>query len=266
LKTIFIRALSGATYVGLVIGSLFLHPFAFAMVLLFFNLVALIEFQKFLPFVKPDILFVFTGSAAFILAHFILAGWISDKWFYLLLLLPLLITTAALYEKERNPLENISSGVFGILYITLPLSLLNGINLNHSGDFAYLVLCIFLLIWTNDTFAYLSGLSFGKHKLFERISPKKTWEGFFGGFVAVLVVAWFIFPLLKEMGRIEWIILAAIISISSVFGDFAESLFKRAANLKDSGNIMPGHGGILDRIDSLLFVAPVVYIYLQLIK
>ena len=125
---------------------------------------------------------------------------------------------------------------------------------------------MFIIIWTNDTFAYLSGLAFGKHKLFERISPKKTWEGFFGGLIIALVFGYFLHRFISEISLIQWLILTGIIVISSVIGDLVESLFKRTAGIKDSGNIMPGHGGMLDRIDSLLFVAQILYFYLQIIN
>ena len=124
---------------------------------------------------------------------------------------------------------------------------------------------MFIIIWTNDTFAYLSGLVFGKHKLFVRISPKKTWEGFIGGVLFALVAGYFLHLLIDNISLVEWLILTLLIAVSSVFGDFIESLLKRSASLKDSGKIMPGHGGILDRIDSTLFVAPVVFVYLQII-
>jgi phosphatidate cytidylyltransferase len=128
-----------------------------------------------------------------------------------------------------------------------------------------MVLSMFLIIWTNDTFAYLSGLTFGKHKLFERISPKKTWEGFIGGLLASLLIGYFLHQFILEVSLLKWLFLCLLIAISSVLGDFIESLFKRTAGIKDSGTIMPGHGGILDRIDSLLFVVPVMYIYIQII-
>jgi phosphatidate cytidylyltransferase len=103
----------------------------------------------------------------------------------------------------------------------------------------------------------------GRHKLFERITPKKTWEGFFGGFISTILIAWALFGFSGFSSLGLWLLLGAIVSIVSVFGDFVESMFKRASGLKDSGSIMPGHGGILDRIDSVLFVFPVVFVYFE---
>ena len=122
---------------------------------------------------------------------------------------------------------------------------------------------MFIVIWANDTFAYLTGMAIGKNKMFERVSPKKTWEGFAGGLVVSLVFGFFLHRFIHNINLTPWLVTVALIAISSVIGDFIESLFKRTAGIKDSGKIMPGHGGILDRIDSLLFVAPILYICVQ---
>ena len=134
--------------------------------------------------------------------------------------------------------------------------------MNYGFPTSSLLVGFFIVIWGNDTFAYLSGMAFGKHKLLERVSPKKTWEGTFGGalfsFIAVIVLSLFF----KELNAFEWIGFALTIIIFGTFGDLFESLIKRTLGLKDSGNIMPGHGGILDRFDSILMAAPFAYIYI----
>jgi phosphatidate cytidylyltransferase len=124
----------------------------------------------------------------------------------------------------------------------------------------------FFILWANDSFAYLTGVSIGKHRLFERISPKKSWEGSIGGFVSGLLTAWVISIFFKEFDLINWIVIAAIIMIFGTFGDLVESLFKRSLKVKDSGNILPGHGGLLDRFDAVFLAAPAVFVYLILIK
>ena len=132
-----------------------------------------------------------------------------------------------------------------------------------------IIIIIFLMIWINDTFAYLVGKTFGKHKLFEKISPKKTIEGFLGGAVFTIAFSFFIpmlFGWVKEDNRWIWIVQAIIIVIFATLGDLVESKFKRSANVKDSGNIMPGHGGILDRLDSIIFAAPFIFLFYQIIS
>jgi phosphatidate cytidylyltransferase len=118
-------------------------------------------------------------------------------------------------------------------------------------------------MWSNDSGAYIVGSLLGKHKLFERISPKKTWEGFIGGALFTLLAAWIISKFLHELSLIHWLVVGTITFTCGTFGDLIESQLKRSANMKDSGKILPGHGGILDRFDSILFSAPIVFVYLM---
>jgi phosphatidate cytidylyltransferase len=171
----------------------------------------------------------------------------------------------ALYSQHPNPLEAIGTAVVGILYIPIPLALLNLFNdpiFMHVDQPKYMVLGFFLLVWANDTFAYLTGVTFGKHPLFKRISPKKTWEGSLGGALLTIAFSYLVFKYLGVISLIDWIIVAALIIIFGTFGDLSESMIKRLAQVKDSGNILPGHGGMLDRFDAVLFAAPVVFLYL----
>jgi phosphatidate cytidylyltransferase len=128
------------------------------------------------------------------------------------------------------------------------------------------LLSVFILIWMSDVGGYFAGVNFGKHKLLERISPKKSWEGVAGGFVLCIISSIVLSNFVTKLDLTEWIILGIIICISSVIGDLIESMIKRTANVKDSGTILPGHGGILDRFDSALLVIPIVYIYIILIS
>jgi phosphatidate cytidylyltransferase len=127
-----------------------------------------------------------------------------------------------------------------------------------------IVVGFFLLIWANDTGAYLSGISFGRHKLFERISPKKTWEGFIGGLILAVLVSWLVSGWLGVVGKFNWVVIAALISIAGTYGDLVESMLKRSLGVKDSGKIMPGHGGFLDRFDSAIISFPLVYLFISL--
>jgi phosphatidate cytidylyltransferase len=181
-----------------------------------------------------------------------------------LLLLPLIFE---LYRKKENPLINIAYTSLAIVYITIPFSLMNFLVFPKINNYEYsyqLIFGLFFLIWTFDSGAYFTGSLIGKHKLFKRISPKKTWEGVIGGYIFSIGMSYIMFLIFGTLKIHEWLIVSFIISTTSIFGDLAESMLKRSFNIKDSGKIMPGHGGILDRIDSSLFSVPVVVIYLFL--
>jgi phosphatidate cytidylyltransferase len=127
-----------------------------------------------------------------------------------------------------------------------------------------IIIGFFILIWANDTGAYLTGMSFGRRKLMERISPKKTWEGFIGGFIIASLVAWFLSDWLGVVDKIHWVVIALIVSVAGTYGDLIESMLKRSTGVKDSGTIMPGHGGFLDRFDSAIVSFPLVYLFISL--
>jgi phosphatidate cytidylyltransferase len=157
-------------------------------------------------------------------------------------------------------------------YITLPFVFIVKISFGANDYNPKIIIGLFILIWTNDTFAYLVGKSVGKHKLFERVSPKKTIEGFLGGavfaaFAGFLISKFYIQPnpAFSSKSILIWTIIALIVSIFGTIGDLIESKFKRIAGVKDSGSIMPGHGGILDRLDSVIFVAPIIYLFYQIL-
>ena len=167
-----------------------------------------------------------------------------------------------------NAISQLSHSCLKILLVVFPLSLLNYIHAAPHGHTTVLACLIF--IWINDTGAFLIGSWLGKHRLFERISPKKSWEGFFGGLFFTLLTAYLLniyFPhYFAGFTRIQWLGLAFLVSIFATWGDLIESMIKRVSGTKDSGHILPGHGGILDRIDSLLLVIPTSYVYFSLIS
>lgn len=177
-----------------------------------------------------------------------------------------------LFHKHKSPFDMIGRQLTGWMYIPFSIGLLYGIGyqkfLYANGEIVYnglLVLAIFILIWANDTFAYLTGRWLGKRPLFSRISPAKTIEGSIGGLILTIVVAVGIFYWQHQFTLVQYCFLAVIVSVGATLGDLIESMLKRSLNIKDSGNLIPGHGGILDRMDATLITAWLVYFYCQLI-
>jgi len=171
-----------------------------------------------------------------------------------------------LYNKSETPLQNISSLVLPVLYIAVPFVLMNLFSYQDGDSYSSgkFILAFFILIWSNDVGAYCFGCTLGrhgKHKLFERISPKKSWEGFIGGIITAIIAGVLCAIFLIEQPIWHWVVIAIIASVFGTLGDLIESMLKRSAGVKDSGNILPGHGGILDRFDAAIFAFPPVFIY-----
>ena len=171
-----------------------------------------------------------------------------------------------LYTKKNNfPSNTIQKIDISIRYLLLSLAFLILLPVVNGEYQESIILSLVIFIWVNDSFAFLVGKNFGKRKLFESVSPKKTIEGFLGGVFFTVITAIIISYTIDFLSITHWIVLSLIASILGTIGDLIESKFKRQANIKDSGTIMPGHGGLLDRLDSLLFVAPFVYLYIHYI-
>lgn len=179
----------------------------------------------------------------------------------LLLLFPLMFI-CELYRKHENPLANIAVTIASVFYVALPLTMLLYVPIIGREVWnGWALIGYVALVWSNDVFAYLSGMAFGRHRLFERLSPKKSWEGFFGGLIGAVVAAAVVARLMGD-NLYVWCGLAVVVVITAVLGDLVESMFKRAADVKDSGNLIPGHGGVLDRFDAMLVSAPFAVVYL----
>ena len=187
--------------------------------------------------------------------------------FVLIPILPL-VCLSALYSSNNNEtLSNVSVTFFGILYISLPISLLNFIVFNEYSYNSIYLMATLLFLWTSESAAYFGGSLFGRKKLFESVSPMKTWEGVISGILANLILAYLIYQFVWTSFQTFtfWVLFSVVVLVSGIFGDLFESLLKRNFNLKDSGNKLPGHGGFLDRFDSFFFVIPYVYFYLKII-
>jgi len=187
---------------------------------------------------------------------------------YLVLLLPILylLFVKELYVPSKQPFTRLALQITGFLYICFPLALVNGIA-NEAAIFApNKIMGILALVWSNDVFAYFTGRSIGKTPLFKRISPKKTWEGSIGGVVGTMVLAGILSLFFKDFTPVEWLGIAFLVAIFGGIGDLIESLLKRSFKIKDSGKLLPHHGGFLDRFDAFIFLLPFVYTFLCLCK
>ncbi len=271
MKKLITRTITGIVLVLVMLTAILASEYSYA--LLFFVILAVSQYEFAHLFnqskVKPNQCLSYLGSIVLFVTTFLIAkGVIEIKYFLGILPFFLIIMAAELYRKKENPVENIAVTIFSIVYLAVPLSLINFLvfpeMLNPNTYTPKLLIALFSLIWIYDSGAYLVGVSIGKHRLFERISPKKSWEGAIGGTIIAIGASYFVCHFIPEIKLIHWIVISIIMVISSTFGDLTESMFKRHFGIKDSGSILPGHGGALDRFDSLFFAAPVIVVYLKL--
>ena len=268
------RTITGLSMVFLLLFSLWFNHWLFAGTFLLITILGLWEFYSLFAATKiqPQKIYGTVCGCILYLLLFLSNHKIFDlpsrTWYYLpvfaALVMFFLSVIIEIYRKKSRPFENIAITTTGLLYVALPLALLNQLYLPDSAYFfgfpAYL-LGYFIITWVYDTGAYLYGKPFGKHKFFERISPKKTWEGTIAGTVVAGLTAFCLSLLVPGIPLTDWLMLALLVVIFGTFGDLSESLFKRSLNIKDSGNILPGHGGILDRFDTVFISAPFVFLY-----
>lgn len=267
------RTLTGIVYIALIVAATIGGVWPFAIIFSLILILGILELEKLCKHDTPIPLFIpimdIAGGLLLFLSLFF--SYVRPEWNInpISCYLPYLIIrlVSQLYIKEGNSLRMLADSAMTQLIVALPLSLLN--ILHFEPEQSTLLLSIFIFIWVNDTGAYCIGSMFGKHRLFERISPKKSWEGFFGGLaftiIAGILIAVFNSGFFPHFSTAVWIGLSIVVSIFATWGDLVESLLKRTANVKDSGNILPGHGGVLDRIDSLLLVIPAVLLYISLL-
>lgn len=257
------RAISGIVYVILIIGSALYDKVSFYVVFYVFMLFCLYEMKKLI-----DLKFNWTFVTATLLyLTFIQQSLISNQYLYPMVIASLFLPFVYLLLQPNKTISTIISRfLLALVYVALPFAFVASIPFFKGSYHPYIIISVFVMIWANDTFAYLVGRSFGKTKLYEKISPNKTIEGALGGFVAGLVAAYFISKYVTILSLSNWIIIAIIVFIFGSIGDLIESKFKRDANVKDSSNFIPGHGGFLDRLDSIIFAAPFVYVYLHIIN
>jgi phosphatidate cytidylyltransferase len=266
------RLITAAVCLILIIGCLLSGKYTYFLISFTINLSALYEFFKIVPGKNIDpvkYLGITFGAVLFILSFVISSGIFNNQLYLVLIPLVVSVFIFELFRNKANPVINTAVTLLGIIYISLPLSILNYFVFpaGNAYEYAYGILLAYLiLIWTNDTAAYFTGITIGRHLLFKRISPKKTWEGFIGGSLITFAVAWAISGVFNTLNLTDMMVFAAIVSLIGVAGDLTESMFKRSISVKDTGALLPGHGGILDRIDSILLTSPFIFIYLELFK
>lgn len=266
------RTITGVVFVAAVLGSIMFQEQYYAFTALFslFCVLSLIEFYGIIN-AKENVsvnvpYMVFCGILLY-LGCFWCSSFNSDprkiRGFVILIayiLSIIILIISELYRGKPHPTYNLAFSIYGQVVVALPFGVLNFIARDQ-----FQLLALFVFIWLFDTGAYVFGSSFGKHKMIERISPKKSWEGEIGGALTTVGVA-IAYSFYLGQPLWQWVVFALIVVIFGTFGDLSESMLKRASGLKDSGNILPGHGGMLDRFDSMLLAAPVIYIYIEILK
>lgn len=271
------RAITGVIFVGVLVGGILWGPISFSLLFALISALTIHEFgtivskQQDVEINKPICMlagiFLFFGFAYL----GVMPGQTEVLIPYLFLIIYLLVSE--LYLKKKNPLNNWAYAMMSQIYIALSFAMLNVLAYHSTGTSPYnvqynpiLPLSIFIFTWINDTGAYCTGMLFGKHRLFERISPKKSWEGSIGGGIFSVIAAVVMAHFFPFMSLGIWIGLALTVVVFGTLGDLTESLLKRTLGIKDSGNILPGHGGMLDRFDSTLMAVPAAVVYLYVVS
>ena len=262
MKEILRRALTGILYVILLLTAIFLDSDAFDFLFMVFGLTCLYEYKR-LTQLKGY--YIFVAYLALWWAYIYLVK--DNTLITLLMLLTITINMTLLvflFSKKEKTFTDLQKFIIGLFYIGGGCIFLTMIPYKNNEFAKILIMGIFILIWVSDTFAYIVGKTLGRTKLYPAISPKKTIEGSLGGLVFALIAAYFLAQYETTINLNQWFVLAVVIVVTGGLGDLLESKFKRMAGVKDSGAILPGHGGMLDRLDSLVFAAPFAYLTLNL--
>ena len=269
-KELIKRSISGILFAGILIFAA-QNRITFLALILIFGLITLLEFNRLIKQKNPFsyLIFIFIFFVFGLLDLIIkMPNGINEvsQIIHVISLFVLLFLTRDLFSSKSLPKLITNRYINTTFYISCGFIFLILISLNSGSFSSNTIVGTFVLIWINDSFAYLIGSNFGRQKLFESVSPKKTVEGFLGGVFFSAVGSYFIFKCTNNLDFSNWLIISVIISVFGTIGDLIESKYKRQANVKDSGNLMPGHGGLLDRLDSAIFVAPFIYLFLKILN
>lgn len=258
------RAITGVIFVIVLISSLLLGKWSFATFFMLVSLLSLDEFYKIVnkDEIKPNrVAGLLLGLALLLSFSLFKIDVLSLNHFLYLIPFMTVVFWCELYRKSESPFINIAYTFLGVIFAVIPFIFFINLGfLDGEYNFQY-PLGFLILLWASDTGAYLAGMSFGKTKLFERHSPKKTWEGFFGGMALSVIASLTLSQFFLGIDMWQWIVSSLLIVIFGTYGDLTESMLKRSYQIKDSGNLLPGHGGLLDRFDGLLLAAPLVYAF-----
>ena len=274
MKNFIVRTITGVIFVAAIVIS-FLNPLAMVFLFALVTGMTIWEFCGLMNEREDVQVNRFISTVAGVYLFLAMAGHCSGRVDSDTVFIPYLITiiylmVAELYLKAKDPISNWAYTMLPQMYIALPFSMLNVLAFPQAGAYSFVLpLSVFVFLWMNDSGAYLCGSLLGRHKLFPRISPAKSWEGSIGGgilVVGVAVLIWYLlemyFPGESKMNALHWAGLGVTVTVFGTWGDLVESLFKRTLGIKDSGNVLPGHGGMLDRFDSSLLAIPAAVVYL----
>ena len=281
LTNMIVRAFTGVLFVTIMV-TCFFQPIAMVFLFALITCLSLWEYSGLVNNIEDVTINRFISTVAgvylFLAISAVNSGFVQTNAVFMPYLLTIIyLFVSELYTKNKNAVHDLSYTMLGQMYIALPLSMINVLAFRTATDgnihFYYLLpLSVFIFLWTSDTGAYCVGSLFGKHKLFPRISPAKSWEGSIGGGTLVLFAAFLVSILdqsygnLSGLNTLQWLGLGLVVTIFGTWGDLVESLIKRTLGIKDSGTILPGHGGMLDRFDSSLLAIPASAVYIYTIQ
>jgi len=268
-KSLLTRTLTGALFVLVVAGSLWSSSLLYGLVFLLITVFTLREFYQLMALAgnKPQMLMgMLLGAVLFAVSYAHASHHATLHLYFVLLVLFPAVFITELFSRRSEPFHHIANTILGVIYIALPFSLMNYLVFVpcREGYDPAPVLAFFFLLWSFDTGAYLAGITMGRHLLWPSVSPKKTWEGIVGGLLLATLAAVLIGQYFLPSAVWIWLISATITGVAGTFGDLTESTLKRSLGLKDSGTILPGHGGLLDRFDSTLMAFPVYFAWYML--
>lgn len=261
----FTRAVTGLLFVILLTWLILWNKWSFFLLFFAVGIIALNEYYNLLKAGAHSTqrsIGLLTGVLVYLLIALPAIDVIDSSWTSGIFLLFTITLITGLYRREEHPFTSISLTTLGVLYTIVPFSLLNVISNNPDFD-PWIVMGFIILIWVHDTGSYIAGFTLGKTKLFERISPKKTWEGSAGGFLFTSLACLVLQRYKPLPSQVDWLVAGMVVTVFGTYGDLAESMLKRSLGVKDSGTLLPGHGGALDRFDSLIFATPFIYFYFR---
>jgi phosphatidate cytidylyltransferase len=284
MKNLITRSKTALVFVAVVLVSIWWNQWTYLALMLAIISLSLWEYYgvtgKIITKNKVSFLYkylaVFLGCTLFLASFFPILNYPTDHkqalsetlfFYFIIPLLPVFIFLIfEMLAGSEMPFQNVGINITGFYYIAVPVSMTNFIVFETGAYRSLPLIGVILLIWANDAFAYLVGSAIGRHKIFPRISPGKTWEGTVGGIAGNFIAAFLIFSVFNLYGLSDWLLIAGLVSVFATLGDWAESMLKRSLNIKDTGSLFPGHGGMLDRFDAFFFTIPFVALYFLLFK